>query len=131
MVRYILTVVLCCTVFIACNREPEVIKSNVMPNLYLIKNTNKDNIDEVKNIVKSIVDSTPKDEEITLYFYKYTSNWDPLNKGTSYFINNLEDSGGFSSEELIRYEAEFIAHYFILKKDEKFEYSFLFHNEYR
>jgi hypothetical protein len=131
MVRYILTVVLCCTVFIACNRKPEVIKSNVRSNLYFIKNTNNDNIAEVKSMVKAIVDSTPKKDTMVIRFYKYTSDFGPFFRGTSYFIDNVGDPGGFSSELLEYYEEEEIAIYLIIPEKNGVFKTLSFSNEYR
>jgi hypothetical protein len=133
MVRHISIVFLFVffTFFISCDRKLEVVKSNVTTNLYFIKNTNKDNIEEVKSIVKSIVDSTPKSDRIVISFYKYTSDFGPFFRGTAYFINNKEILDGFGIELLDDHEKEEIARYGVFKGENGRSKYFRFYNEYR
>ncbi|WP_313139046.1 hypothetical protein [Myroides sp.] len=120
MVKDILVLVLLLVVFSSCNRKVEVIRSNVMPHLFLLKNTNEDNIEETKEIVKSIIDTIPKKDTLVISFYKYTSGFGPFSGGTAHFIDNREDPGGFSSEMLMDYnEVALIAEYWIWPKDGK------------
>lgn len=133
MVRYISIVflVVFCIFFISCDRKLEVVKSNVTTNLYFIKNTNNDNIEEVKSIVKSIVDSTPKRDTIVISFYKYTSDFGPFFRGTAYFINNKEVLHGFGIELLDDHEKEEIARYVVFKGKNRISENFRFYNEYK
>jgi hypothetical protein len=102
-----------------------------MPNLYLIKNTNKDNIEEVKSMVKAIVDSTLKRDTMVISFYKYTSDFGPFFRGTSYFINNTEEEAGFEIEKLDDYDKEEIATYIVIKHEVGVYKYFTFCNEYK
>jgi hypothetical protein len=73
-----------------------------MPNVFLIKNP-PHNDSLLKNELIHFLIMNPINHA---NFFIYTKSWDPLHKGTSYFINNLPDPGGFSSEELGNYTEE-------------------------
>ncbi|MHC5310655.1 hypothetical protein ACYSNM_11425 [Myroides sp. LJL116] len=132
MLRYILVVfsVLFCSVFTSCDRKLEVVKSNVTTNLYLIKNTNENNIEEVRNMVQTIVDSTPKRDRMVISFYKYTSDFGPFFRGTSYFINNKEVEAGFEIEKLSDHSQQRIARYIHITNEDGVYKDFYFSNEY-
>ena len=79
--------------FFSCNRKVEFVQSKVTSNLFLIKNPTE-----------------YQKEPFHINFYKYTYN-------TKYFINNLPDPGGFSSEELINYPEDNISNFIVTKCD--------------
>lgn len=105
----------------------EFIQSNVYPNLYLVKNEIK-NRDSLNNIIKKRVvekidlnfiangkkytENTHKAPYAVLAFYNYSKS-SRLSMfqdyGTAYFIDNKEDLGGFSVEDLSMYQNEKLA----------------------
>lgn len=85
-----------------------------MSNLYLIKDLPNDEILVHKGIIYFINENPPQNISSlpTLHFYKYiveSNNVGFGKNGTSYFLDKLPDSGGFSSEELENYADEKIA----------------------
>lgn len=99
----------------------EIIQSNVMSNLYLIKNPPKRDSILKKDIIRFLIKNPPKkDANVVVSFYKYTEYDDFLGmrNGTSHFIDNLPDPGGFSSEELENYKEDKVAS-FVVSKCEK------------
>jgi hypothetical protein len=109
----------------------EFIQSEVYPNLYLIKHPikNRDSIDKIiKIMVIEFIDKqdlsennaikipnrntieTINENDKTIHFYKYTSEWG-FNNGTVHFIEHKEDAGGFSSEVLNNYPEEKLAYF--------------------
>ena len=94
-------------IFLSSCKEDKVefIKSDAIPNLYLLKNTS--NINLTKKAIKDFLEES--NPEHGVLFYEYT--W-----VTIYFINNKEElSGGFSAEELSFYPDEHIASFLVLK----------------
>lgn len=79
----------------SCKEEKsEFIKSKVMDNKFFLKNYPLDDLLSKKLIKDFIVENEQEyKKNDLLIFYKYTSD-------TKYFIDNLPDSGGFSSNEL-------------------------------
>ena len=104
-------------------KKMEFIQSKVYPDLYLIKNPISDNnlLDSIiKNMVIQKMDSqlaaNKKQSGSALNFgmdfYKYYNGWgiNPFGEaGTTHFIENEEDPGGFSSELLGYYQDYLIA----------------------
>ncbi|PXY40479.1 hypothetical protein DMB65_12815 [Flavobacterium cheongpyeongense] len=115
------------------------IQSKVYPNLYLVENEIKDR-DSLNKLIKQMVikkmnsefigreekykskyQYTPDSPSRTdlyyfLNFYTYFEGWgtNPFGEaGTAYFIENEEDPGGFSSEELDHYRKYKIAEFYI------------------
>jgi hypothetical protein len=121
------------------DHDMKFIQSKVYPNLYLIKNeiTERDSLHQLikKLVVKrmnsdfigkedqyksknndSPESSSSTDSSYSLDFYTYFKAWgtNPLGEaGTAHFIENKEDPGGFSSEELDHYEEYKIADFHI------------------
>ncbi|WBX77465.1 hypothetical protein PG911_04145 [Tenacibaculum ovolyticum] len=98
------------------NQSFEIIQSNVMKNLYLIKNIQKRDSLLKKELMNFLIRNPPtKENRKTVSFYKYTVYNDALDmhNGTSHFIDNLPDPGGFSSEELSDYREDEIASFTI------------------
>lgn len=89
----------------------EFIQSKVYPDLYLVKNPVEDRneIDTaIKDfIIQNLAEAKEIDSTYTLRFYEYTKNRNPLaifgDAGTAHFIENEEDPGGFTTEELSMY----------------------------
>jgi len=101
----------------------EFLQSKVYPNLYLIKHP-PSNRSTLNNLIKqkviqemskkySVLDEAYYNSntyvtegfssiDTSLKFYEYTTAWG-FSNGTVHFIENKEDPGGFSSEELINY----------------------------
>lgn len=123
----------------------EFIQSNVYPNLYLVKNQIEDR-DSLNIIIKNRVieminkKSTiskkvyPKNSHISPYatyaFYTYTKNSRLSifqDYGTAYFIDNEEDLGGISVEDLLMYRSYLLVTYNIrsFKKDSTQRYGIL------
>lgn len=123
----------------------EFIQSKVYPNLYLIKNQieNRDSLNVIiKNRVIEMINKKstiskkmyPKNSYTAPYatfaFYTYTKNSRLSifqDYGTAYFIDNEEDPGGFSVEDLLMYRSYLLATYNIrnLKKDSASYYGVL------
>ncbi len=100
-----------CLLLISCKEKKiKLIHSKVRSNLFLIKfSSQKDSLlkSEIKNfLLKNFKDVNQNDYDI--YIYKYTTN-------TKYFIDNKEDPGGFSSEEISMYEDDYIAGFYTSK----------------
>ncbi|MBE7661011.1 hypothetical protein [Tenacibaculum finnmarkense] len=96
----------------------EFIQSNVMSNLFLIKNSHKRDSLLKKELIHFLIKNPLiKKSRTTVLFYKYTvyNNVLGMHNGTSYFIDNLPDPGGFSSEELSDYREDEIAAFTIAK----------------
>ena len=80
-------------------------------------NSEKDSLKhQIMNYVKSRLDNEKKMTQknitaIGFNFYRKSDN-------TSYFIENGEDPGGFSSEEISHYKKDLIANYYINKSGE-------------
>lgn len=94
----------------SCNRKIEFVQSKVTSNLFLIKNPPKNDSLLRKEIILFLI-KNPVEYNKSPYhvnFYKYTWN-------TKYFINNLPDPGGFSSEELDNYPQDNIGSFIISK----------------
>lgn len=105
----------------------EFIQSNVYPNLYLVKNElkNRDSLNNSikKRVIKKINNGLVNNGEIysentykapyaTLAFYTYSKNTIFSvfqNYGTAYFIDNEEDLGGISVEDLLMYSNDKLA----------------------
>jgi hypothetical protein len=93
----------------------EFIQSKVYPNLYLVKHPIKDR-DSLNNIIKNKIlkemnnQFVKSNNQKTIHFYEYTSAFG-FSNGTKHFIENKEDPGGFSSEELINYQDQQIAYF--------------------
>ncbi len=104
---------------ISCQKKSNIstmkfIQSKTMSNLYLIKELPSDEKLVQTGIIHYINENPPQNLSSlpTLHFYKYTEENNDTgfgNNGTSYFLDNLPDSGGFSSEELENYADEKIA----------------------
>ncbi|MDR3025150.1 hypothetical protein [Chryseobacterium sp.] len=82
----------------SCKKETEFIESKTIHKLILVKNPPK-NDSLVKNQLVDFLVKNPHRliDGCLIEFYIYTSN-------TKYFLKNNEDSGGFSSEEIINYQ---------------------------
>ncbi|GAA6765178.1 hypothetical protein AAFH68_11120 [Flavobacterium sp. CGRL1] len=94
----------------SCTRKTEFIQSKVYSNLFLIKNPPKEDSLLKKEITFFLIKNPPKiGKRFThLDFYKYSWN-------TKYFLDNEEDSGGFSSEELSYYPEDNLGTFIITK----------------
>jgi len=114
-------------------KKMEVIQSKVYPNLYLIKYPIDDE-EEIKKYISQLVFHKVNSEFVgnqeafktkdsyaeksiaklnyTINIYEYYKGWgtNPFGEaGTAHFIENKEDPGGFSSEELIYYKDYLLA----------------------
>ncbi|MDR6969626.1 hypothetical protein J2X31_003659 [Flavobacterium arsenatis] len=115
----------------------EFIQSKVYPHLYLVKNEINDR-DSLNSIIKKMAiekmnkefignedkfkykyeytEGSRTDLQYSLSFYTYFEGWgtNPFGQaGTAHFIDNEEDPGGFSSEELSHYREYQIAELYI------------------
>lgn len=96
MIR-ILCIIVTGIMLVSCEeKKTEFIQSGVYKNLYLVKNLPGEASAAKKIIQDFVIKSSLKDD---VEFYKYTNN-------TKYFLDHKEDPGGFSSEELGRYQEE-------------------------
>ncbi|WP_417800643.1 hypothetical protein [Tenacibaculum sp.] len=112
----------------------EFIQSEIYSDLYLVKKTteNKNALNKsIKNFVNQKLAETKNiDTNYSLRFYEYTKNWNLLvfgDYGTAYFIENEEDLGGFSVEDLNMYQKEKLAilQIYSYKKDSTQHYGIL------
>lgn len=98
------------------DKKIEFIQSAVYPKLFLLRNIpTTDSLMKTEIKLFLFKDQNIKDfgqkkgrNYYVVDFYKYTD-------GTSYFLNNKEDSGGFSSEELMDFQEDEIANFIITK----------------
>lgn len=92
--RKIIMILISLFLFSCKEEKPEFVKSKVMANKYFLKNYPSDDVLSKKLIEDFIVKNQKEyKKNDLLIFYKYTSE-------TKYFIDNLPDPGGFSSNEL-------------------------------
>lgn len=94
----------------SCNEEKsEFVKSKVMSNKFFMKNYPSDDL-LTKKLVKGFIIKNQQEykKNDLLIFYKYNSD-------TKYFVDNLPDSGGFSSNELEDIEDQELAVFSISK----------------
>ncbi|MEE3999191.1 hypothetical protein V1T75_02485 [Tenacibaculum sp. FZY0031] len=112
----------------------EFIQSEIYSDLYLVKKPteNKNALNKsIKNFVNQKLAETKNiDTNYSLRFYEYTKNWNLLvfgDYGTAYFIENEEDLGGFSVEDLNMYQKEKLAilQIYSYKKDSTQHYGIL------
>lgn len=109
----------------------EFIQSKVYPNLYLVKHPIEDRDSLNKSIKNKVLQDINNQfvwnknniEENRIRFYVYTTAWG-FSNGTKHFIENKEDPGGFSSEELDNYQEQKMA-YFELKQCENDSLNYL------
>ena len=109
----------------------EFIQSKVYPNLYLVKYPIEDRDSLNKSIKNKVLQDMNNQfvwnknniEENRIRFYEYTTAWG-FSNGTKHFIENKEDPGGFSSEELDNYQEQKMA-YFELKQCENDSLNYL------
>ena len=111
----------------------EFIQSKVYPDLYLVKNPVNDTIELQKAIKQFVIENAPKqsnqietdlqyDKQLIFRFYTYYKSSNLMvfsDAGTAYFVENEEDSGGFSVEVLDMYSQYKLATFksIINKKD--------------
>lgn len=91
----------------------EFIQSKVYPDLYLVDNIPKDRSilnqdikDFVLKRIKTQVQKQPIDANLSLRFYAYSKNYNPLvfgDEGTAYFVEHKEDFEGMVVENLDMY----------------------------
>lgn len=98
----------------ACQeKKTEFLQSKVSKDVFLIKNPPVEDSLLKKEIISFLRENQMRDlkELSKINFYRYTSN-------TYYFIDNLPDLGGFSSEELSDYPEDNLAFFRIYKYNE-------------
>ena len=112
--KYLNILIIIVFLLVSCQEEKiEFIRSKVSKDVFLIKNPPKEDSLLKKEIVSFLRKDSLKDlrELSKINFYRYSSN-------TNYFIENLPDLGGFSSEELSDYPEDNLAFFRISKYNE-------------
>lgn len=98
--KYLYKIIVLALLLSACEEKKiEFIQSNVYPSLFLLKNVPENDSLVKKEIRLFLLKYSPGKEKYSTRFYK-------KNTDTQYFIDNREDPGGFSSEEISMYDNE-------------------------